>query len=86
MVDIKSHLTRLLYWCHAVGVVIATASADTYEWTAGGDGKSVFQAANWTLVGGTNTIPQISASSNLQHDLLVNSGTPGGNGGFGPHL
>ncbi|MDA7882003.1 sulfatase-like hydrolase/transferase [Akkermansiaceae bacterium] len=58
---------------------------DTYFWTAGGDGASIFQEANWTLSGG-GVIPQIDPVTPVNHDLVVNSGTPGGGGGGGNTL
>ena len=61
--------------------------AATYEWTAGGDGASIFQEANWTLNGdGSTAIPQINPVTPVNHDLVVNSGTPGGGGGGGNTL
>ncbi|MGC6581350.1 MAG: sulfatase-like hydrolase/transferase [Akkermansiaceae bacterium] len=57
-------------------------SAATYEWTADGDGASIYQEANWTLNGdGSTSIPQINPTTAVNHDLVVNSGTPGGGGG-----
>ncbi|MGC6567764.1 MAG: sulfatase-like hydrolase/transferase, partial [Akkermansiaceae bacterium] len=59
-----------------------TLNAATYVWTAEGDGVSLYQEANWTLNGdGVNVIPQINPATAVNHDLIVNSGTPGGGGG-----
>lgn len=56
--------------------------AATYVWTASGDGISIYQEANWTLNGDVvNAIPQINGNTAVNHDLIVNSGTPGRAGG-----
>lgn len=65
----------------------ALVGAATYEWTAGGDGVSIFSEANWTLNGdGVTNIPAIAGATPVNHDLLVNSGNPGGPGGGGSNL
>jgi len=48
--------------------------AGTYTWTGAGDGVSLFLEANW------NGIPAINKNEDLLHDLVINSGTPGGGG------
>ena len=57
-----------------------------YVWTAGGDGEDIFQEANWTIVGGNSFIPQIDSGVPVGYDLLVESGTVGGESGFGAGL
>lgn len=73
-----------------VGVAVCALprlTADTYEWTAGGDGVSIYQEANWTLDGnGTTAIPQIDPNVAIGHDLVVTGGIPGGGGGGSAHL
>ncbi|YCM42264.1 sulfatase-like hydrolase/transferase [Verrucomicrobiaceae bacterium 227] len=65
----------------------ALAGAATYEWTAGGDGVSLFAEANWTLNGdGVTSIPVIDGATPVNHDLVVKSGNPGGGGGGGNDL
>lgn len=59
-----------------------TLNAATYLWTAGGDGISIYQETNWTLNGdGLNAIPRINGNTSVNHDLIINSGTPGGTSG-----
>ena len=60
------------------------STGQTYVWTAGGDGSSLFDEANWTLNGdGTNSIPSIEPAIPVNHHLVINSGTPGGGGANG---
>jgi hypothetical protein len=58
-----------------------TVPTPIYQWTAGGDGQSIFQEANWTRAGGTAVIPVINPATALTVDLLVDAGSAGG-GGF----
>jgi hypothetical protein len=58
-----------------------TVPTPVYHWTAGGDGMSIFQEANWTRAGGSAVIPIIDPATPLTVDLLVDAGMAGG-GGF----
>ena len=57
----------------------ATLTAQTYLWTAEGDGVSLYQEANWKFNGSSPS--QIDPNIPINFDLLINSGTVGG-GGF----
>ena len=57
-----------------------TVSAATFEWTGASDGSSVYLESNWQLSSGTGTLT-INPNTDINHDLVVNSGTPGGSGG-----
>lgn len=76
-------LLTMILW---TGSVTPGLHAATYEWTAGGDGVSLYQEANWTILGGSSTIPTINGGTPVNHDLVVDSGTPGGSGGAGGTL
>ncbi|MGJ8698081.1 MAG: sulfatase-like hydrolase/transferase [Verrucomicrobiaceae bacterium] len=79
--NLCSRLTLLpLLWLPAGGA--------TYYWTGGGDGASVYAEANWTANsdGSGGTIPVISANTAVNHDLVVESGNPGGGGGASASL
>lgn len=73
---------------YLLAAFISPISAATYYWTAGGDGNSVYQEANWTEnADGTGAvIPVINNNVAVNHDLIVNRGTPGGGGGAGANL
>ena len=47
-------------------------------WTGGGDGKSLFEEANWTEVGGGRQIDKIEPKVDVPHDLLIERGFAGG--------
>jgi len=59
----------------------------SYEWTAGGDGVSLFQENNWTQLVTTAPMNHTSAVINpgtpVNAHLIVDSGTPGGVGATG---
>lgn len=56
----------------------------TYIWTAGGDGQSLFEEANWTENGdGSTFITSIDPGVSVNQLLVVNSGNPGGAGATG---
>lgn len=69
--------------CFLFAALTSGLSAATYYWTAGGDGVSIYQEANWTgnPDGSGGAIPLINPNTAVDHDLIVNSGTPGGGGG-----
>ncbi|BCX47363.1 outermembrane adhesin-like protein [Haloferula helveola] len=77
-----------LYWdnIEVVGIP-ASVTPDTYVWTAaasGGDAVSLFGENNWSKDGDNVTlIPQIDPGVPVNHDLVVNAGTPGGGGAGG---
>lgn len=77
-----SSMKTCLHIILAGGLTLGS-QAGTYYWTAGGDGSSIYQEANWNSNSdGTGTsIPIINANTAVDHDLILNSGTPGGGGG-----
>lgn len=68
--------------------LLAPVGAATFYWTAGGDGASVYQEANWTenVDGSGGSIPVINGNAAVDHDLIVSQGNPGGGGGAGATL
>ena len=69
-------------------LIVLPVSSATFYWTAGVDGTSAYTEENWTANadGSGATIPVINGNTAVNHDLIVNSGTPGGGGGAGSTL
>ncbi len=74
---------KILSTLSLFAALFANSFSATFYWTAGGDGASIYQEANWTAAadGSGANIPVINANTAVNHDLIVNSGTPGGGGG-----
>lgn len=71
-----------------ISLPICSSTAATYYWTSGGDGESIYQEANWTenADGSGAAISVINANTAVNHDLIVNQGSPGGGGGGSANL
>lgn len=67
---------------------ICSSTAATYYWASGGDGASTYGEANWSenADGSGSQIPVINPNLAVNHDLIVNQGTPGGGGGASASL
>lgn len=73
---------RSIFPCLVLTVpgLICPLTAATFEWTGNNDGTSLYTEANWQLSSGTGTLV-INPNTDVNHDLVVDSGTPGGSGG-----